>query len=141
MLSLEDRLEINDLYAAYAYAFDSNKAQEWAELFTPGGVFRLENFGEIVGRDALAEFASSRNESAPNVSHHTTNVIAEATSTGADGKAYVLALRLDGKTIRVRNLGGYVDKLEKVDGRWRFALRHFSSWLEPELVDAPIVSW
>jgi hypothetical protein len=138
MLSPQDRIEINDLYARYAYAFDSNSAQQWGELFTPEGVFRLEGFGDISGRAAIEAFARERNAVAPNVSHHTTNVVVEETANGVLGRAYVLALRIDGEQLRIRNLGAYRDTLEKFAGSWRFALRHFSSWLDPDLVDAAI---
>ena len=137
---MEDRLEINDLYARYAHAFDSNSVEEWAHLFTPDGVFRLEGRGELVGRAALMEFALGRNGATPNISHHTTNVIADETSEGADGRAYAVAFRSDSDSIRMVNVGRYADKLVKYEGAWRFAERHFTSWLPPELLDAPVAS-
>lgn len=128
------------LYAHYAHAFDLNNAGEWAQLFTPDGVFRLEGYGEVVVRGALIEFVLSRNGSTPEISHHTTNVVAVGTSEGADGRAYAFALRIDEENIRIRNVGGYVDKLVMHEGKWRFSLRHFSSWLVPGLVDASIAT-
>jgi hypothetical protein len=139
MLSDADRLLAHELYARYAYAFDSNAAAEWAALFTEDGAFRLGAELEIRGREALREFAAGRNESAPGVSHHTTNVLVEETAAEAlRGRAYVLALRVDGPQVRIRNLGAYVDELVKVDGAWLYRERHFTSWLDPGTVDAAL---
>ena len=113
MLSDADRLKAHELYARYAYAFDSNAADEWASLFTDDGEFRLGEDRVIGGRTALRDFALERNGSAPGVSHHTTNVLVEEVEPDVlAGRAYVLALRVDGAAVRIRNLGVYADESE-----------------------------
>jgi uncharacterized protein (TIGR02246 family) len=106
-LSIEDRVEIEDLYARYGYGFDEGDGAAWAAVFTPDGSFLRDGEPDLVGSEALSSFVEERAASAPHVTHHTTNILIEGTPGGARGKAYVIALRMDGGTMRLRNLGRY----------------------------------
>jgi hypothetical protein len=66
------------------------------------------------------------------------NVLVEATDTGARGSAYFFCLRLGGDgEFRLRNFGRYDDEFVHEDGTWKISSRTVVSELPPELVDAP----
>src|SRR5690606_5762813 len=52
-LSLQDRLDISDLFARYVHTVDSNQADAWVGLFTPDGVFDIPGVMRMEGRDQL----------------------------------------------------------------------------------------
>ena len=137
-LTVEDRLEIHELYARYAYAFDSNDGASWADVFTADGRFLRPGEPDIVGSDALEAFVGERNAMAPGVSHHTTSITLEDAGDGARGRAYVLVLRVHEGALRLRNMGRYADELVAVDGRWRFRQREYTPWISPEMADARV---
>ena len=63
--AVEDRLEILDLEAAYAVAWDFGRAQEWAELFTADGWFEMIATGSmpylrVTGHAELRGFCEQR---------------------------------------------------------------------------------
>ena len=135
-LSNEDRWEIRDLYFRYSYAFDEGDGAAWAAVFTPDGSFLRSGEPDLVGSAALAAFVAERTALAPNVSHHPSNILIEASPDGARGKAYILALRMDGRELRLRNFGRYDDEFVKFEGAWRIAVRRFTGWLEPGTSDS-----
>ena len=137
-LSTDDRLALQDLYARYAYAFDSADADRWAALFTRDGRFAPPAMPEVVGTAALRAFAAARAEDAPGMRHLMSNVLVEPADDGARGTAYFLCLRLgpDG-LFRLRNFGRYDDVFEREDGTWKIATRTVVSELAAGLVDLP----
>jgi ketosteroid isomerase-like protein len=135
-LSVEDRLDIHDLYARYAYAFDAGDGDAWAGLFTANGRFLREGEPDLVGRPVLRQFALDRNAAAPGVSHHTTSITVEGDGDAAHGAAYVLVLRVSDGELRLRNMGTYTDEIRRVGDQWQFARRVYRTWLSPEMVDA-----
>ena len=48
-LKMQDRAEIHDLYARYAYAFDGADADAWAALFMPGRAVRPPGIEPVIG--------------------------------------------------------------------------------------------
>jgi limonene-1,2-epoxide hydrolase len=59
----QDYADIDQLFALFGYGFDSAAADgyEWANLFTPDGIFvNGTAIGQMKGRDTLAAFASGR---------------------------------------------------------------------------------
>lgn len=139
-LSLSDRLEIQDLYARYAYAYDAGDAEAWAALFTAQGSFGRAGEEPVVGAEALARFVVDNLGASPGVSHHTTNVLVEADGEAARGHAYALVIRVaeDG-SVRLRNVGAYEDRFERTHEGWRFAARVFTSMLPAESIDSLLV--
>lgn len=140
-LSTADHLEIQDLYARYAYAYDGGDAEGWASLFTPEGMFGRAGDEPVRGAAALARFAIENLAANPGVTHHTTNVLIEADRTGIRGRAYVLVLRVatDG-SVRLRNVGEYEDRIEHTHAGWRFASRLFRSRLPDGSVDSVLIT-
>jgi 3-phenylpropionate/cinnamic acid dioxygenase small subunit len=137
-LTVQDRLEIQDLYVRYAYTFDDADADGWSALFMPDGRFAPPGVEPVVGTEALRAFVANRSSDSPGMRHVIANVLIEADGANVTGRAYFVCYRLDGDGgFRLRNFGRYVDKLDRHDGSWRFAVRDIVGELAPNLVDAP----
>ncbi len=137
-LSTDDRATLHDVYARYAHAFDGADAEAWAALFAAGGRFAPPGVDEVVGTEALRHFVAARAADAPGMRHVMSNVLVEATDSGARGRAYFFCLRLGGdRQFRLRNFGRYEDEFVREEGTWKIASRVVISELAPELVDAP----
>ncbi len=137
-LTPDDRAALHDLYARYAFTFDSGDADAWAQLFTDDGRFAPPVVDEVVGTEALREFVATRSSTTPGMRHLISNVLVEETDEGARGSAYFVCLRLseDGR-VRLRNTGRYDDEFARRDGQWKIARRTVVAELPLELVDAP----
>ena len=136
-LTVEDRLEIHELYSRYSHAFDSGDVDAWVALFIPEGRFGVPA-GPITGTDGLRRFATERAEQAPGMRHLITNVTLDATGGGANGRAYFLCFRLAGDgRLRLLNIGRYEDELVKTDDGWRFAARDVVGEVPDAIRDAP----
>lgn len=133
-----DRLEISDLYARYAFAFDKGLAEDWAAAFTPEGSFDID--GKLLqGRAELVEFARFMFKP-PGMLHFVSNLLVTPTpDDGAAGRAYVQVMRVaaDG-SLRMVNIGEYEDVIVRHDSAWRFRARRFRSWVPAALGDVPI---
>ena len=70
-MSVEDRLDILQKIAEYAYTFDGKDAEGWANLFTKDGVWdsiikeQEEPMDHLVGRDTIREWAVNRHKTIP----------------------------------------------------------------------------
>jgi ketosteroid isomerase-like protein len=134
-LSVEDRLDIHELYARFAMAVDAGDADGWVAVFVPDGVWRRHGKADIVGSEQLRQFALDVNAATPGMLHYTTNILLEETPGGALGRAYLLVLR-GGDTLHVRGVGQYEDQLVKFNGRWRFAMREYRTSIPYEIADS-----
>jgi len=138
-LELADRVEIQDLYASYAHAFDTGDAATWADHFAPDGRFVYSDQAPIVGTVALREFFARRHAEAPGIRHFMASLVLDVTADGVRGRIYALVLRLAGDgALRVRTIGGYEDDLVRGDRGWRFLERHYEPWLPDDLADAAL---
>lgn len=132
-LNASDRLDIHELYARYALYFDNGNPQAWANVFSEGGRFVLEDHAEIVGRADLATFAQERMERSPGIRHYTTNICIDDTEQGVRGQAYALVVcKRPGDVLRLRTMGSYEDQLVREGGTWQFLLRRYIPWIAPE---------
>lgn len=140
-LSAEDRFEIQDLYAAYAFRYDRGEAEAWADLFTSDGTFGRAGEEPAQGREELERFVAENLGANPGVTHHTSNVVAEPDGPDrAIGGAYALVVRVDEDgAVRLRNVGTYQDELVRTPAGWRFAARVFTSGLPTESIDSVLV--
>ena len=123
-LSIEDRLEIQELYARYNHAIDFGKADAWAACFTTDGVFTASAAGTFTGTEALAGFARGFAERVK-ARHWTNNLIVEGAPGGAKGTCYLALLMLGGgeKPTAIATTGVYNDTLAKGEDGWRFTSR------------------
>lgn len=125
MLTIQDRLDINETLALHAYIFDDNKLDRMEELFTPDAVYDMSATASGVkalrGIDTIRTAASHMAESghAP-VAHFVTNIV--ATYLGDDAatvQSRGLMIMADGSPHAVT----HNDVLERSDGHWRISQR------------------
>lgn len=130
-LTALDYAEIQQLNTHYAQALDScaDNGREWANLFTPDGVFIAYN-GTTEGRKALAALAGSPQYCAPpmnplTVNHISVNVMIEPSSEGAIGKSYLVFVDIgkDGYKGELVGAGKYYDVYVKTPEGWRIKSR------------------
>src|SRR5262245_1422690 len=119
-LSTADQLEIQQLYARYTYAFDSNDSKILATVFVPDGDFflggnKMKAMGMIKGP------AKAR----PEVHHVTTSIVFNASPEGARGSAYVTLVDLAKTPPAITGGGFYEDVIVKTPEGWRFKSRSY----------------
>jgi SnoaL-like protein len=121
----EDREQIRELYARYAYTIDYGAHEEWVRCFTEDGVFESPRFGRHAGHAALLKFTATYKESngAAQVRHMMTNVTFELNGDAATGGCYLTYYHCRGGKATLEALGRYEDELRKVDGKWLFQRR------------------
>jgi uncharacterized protein (TIGR02246 family) len=74
-LSLEDRIEVDELISEYAAVVDHARWHELASLFAPGAVLKVGR-DQLAGRAAIAEWSASCAARKPRrTRHQVTNVI------------------------------------------------------------------
>jgi len=135
-LSALDYIEIQQLVARYARAIDtcSNNGYDYADLFTPDGIFLPVVNGRpitgIKGRERLAEVSGGGSNQCENVGwieqgvrHIYTNHIITPTAEGAAGTVDMLMIGLDGDPNRIAHDGYYEDRYVKTADGWRFSQR------------------
>jgi SnoaL-like domain len=134
-----DYQEIIQLTNRYAYGIDtcSNNGYDYADVFTPDGVFIDRNSDEgfrqggrvlARGRDKLAELVGGGSRGCKTKlvwtdwSHIMTNQVITPTPEGATGRIYLLQLGVNGPGSIERH-GGYEDVYVKTAAGWRIKSR------------------
>jgi len=125
-LTAEDYIEIQQLVARYPYALDQNPDEglSYANLFTPDAVFRQPR---TEGRQNLATMASRAPHGAKYTRHFLANHVIEATTDGAVGKQYLVAVDIgeSGQPSSIFLGGHYEDVYARTPEGWRFKTRTF----------------
>ena len=122
-LTVQDRLDIQELMAVYSRCIDFGGWDELPELFTDDCTL---DFGKLMGKhegkDAVRGFASMLKGAGLTMRHYVTNCIITGTGEEAEATTYVLAFtgQLGSLT---PTTGRYEDVLRKQDGRWRLHVR------------------
>jgi hypothetical protein len=132
-LTALDYIEIEQLNHKYAWAIDTcaNDGFEYADLYTPDGIFISgENGDSWQGRERLAEAAGGNGRGCPfpamPLSHLIVNLVIEATPDGAIGKSYLVYPGRNGEYADEKHHGhdgGYQDTYVKTAEGWRFKER------------------
>ncbi len=133
--TVADRIAIQDLLAAYAFAFDCGRPDEWAATFTPDGEFH-NRAGEVFkGTGQLRAFAASfaaPDDSARTSQHWTTNVVLTPVNDNRIAlRCYGMILTTADGAPRIRSITGYDDEVRRIGGRWLFARRRVVGWPMP----------
>ena len=141
------KMQIQEVMYRYALYHNTDKPEEYAELFTEDADF----FGLIHGRDAIYEMAVEEVDKlgALGVTVHgdykfgflntqiVNPVIDIINATHAEGIAYVQVVvpDVDNDNVpTILSVGTYRDEFRKIDGKWLIAKREFStSHSNPEL--------
>jgi hypothetical protein len=135
-LTALDYIEIQQLVAKYARAIDtcSNNGYDYADLYTPDGIFQPDVPGlsipPIQGREALAEVSGGGSNKCENVAwieqgirHVYSNHIITPSPEGATGTVDMMMIGLDGDPYKIAHDGFYDDIYVKTDDGWRFKQR------------------
>ena len=138
-LTALDYIEIQQLVNRYAFAIDtcSNNGYDYADLYTPDGIFYWGvGSRKSVGREQLAEAAGGGKNGCkklqtataeqPLATHTTVNLIIEPSSEGATGKSYLVYPGDSGThsdPTHSGHVGGYQDVYVKTAQGWRFKSR------------------
>ena len=136
MLTVEDRLAMQALYARYCECFDLGNAEGWVNCFAPDGIFKSAK--DFHGHAELRGFVEGRIKVRPegaqrNVQHWNTNLIVEGDGNKAKGMCYLMLIGQDAasKQIAFPVQGTYSDELVKINGQWKFAQRQSFRDLPP----------
>jgi hypothetical protein len=121
----DDREEIRELYARYAFTIDHGPYEDWVKCFTPDGVFDSPRLGRHEGHEALRKFTVMYKHSAGDalVRHMITSVTFRIEDDRAMGGCYLNYYHVKGGKATLEALGRYQDELRKVNGEWLFQYR------------------
>jgi hypothetical protein len=135
-LTALDYFQIQQLVARYARAIDTcaNNGYDYADLFTPDGVFIPSINGQpgpkTQGRDKLAEISGGGARGCKNVGwilqgvrHLYVNHIITPTVDGATGTVDMLMIGLGGDPNKIEHDGYYEDTYARTPQGWRFKQR------------------
>lgn len=128
MTEASQRWEIEDLYSRYNQAVDRFQAAEFADLFAPDGWF--ESSARHTGKESLRAFVVARearlaDSDVTDQRHWTSNLVVDFKDGHAEAECYLMRVGTERATgtVRILGTGRYVDRLVRIDGRWRFASR------------------
>jgi hypothetical protein len=135
-LTALDYIQIQQLVARYARAIDtcSNNGYDYADLYTPDGVFLPMVNGKSVpgiqGREKLAEVSGGGSKGCKDVGwikqgvHHIyVNHVITPTPEGATGTVDMMMIGLGGDPNKIESDGYYEDVYVKTAQGWRFKQR------------------
>jgi hypothetical protein len=129
-LTAQDRLDIQQLIARYAFAYDSgaDNCFAFADLFTADGEF-VGQRGHAQGRDGLAAYCRGGRKPTIGISHFIMNPVIDVTKDGVTGKQYLIVANIgqnDQPGGEFSTTGGhYEDVYAKTTQGWRFRRREF----------------
>ena len=118
---IQDRVDIDNLFSAYAYTLDDGDANGWIALHTEDGVFDGPGLNRFEGPEGLRAIADIVIEgSQGNLRHMTTNVLV---TPGANGDEVAVRLRTLVTDWNVDPAGtqfnDYRGTLVRINGHWR----------------------
>jgi hypothetical protein len=146
VLTAQDYIDIQQLVASYGYAIDkcTNSGYDYADLYTPDGVFGISDENGVPGtarfegRDRLAQAAGGGKngcidpKTAPDrysMSHIMANLVITPAPGGATGKSNLLVVGFGDPTakepapVKAYSWGHYDDFYVKTAKGWRFKTR------------------
>lgn len=131
-IPVDARLEIIELIARYAWAYDTNEVEDLLATFTSDGT--MWTFGELVGgRDKIAEMiaANAARRGTAGWQHLTDHhVFRDFTGKSVTVYSFYTMIEADasGANGRVRAIGYYTSYCRKQGGEWLFARRDVTRW-------------
>jgi hypothetical protein len=124
VLSAQDLLEIQMLSSQYAIAMDEGDAKTWIETWAKNGVWQ-GGLGRYEGLSRLCQLFSDLGERIKGKRHLMTNFVIDGAGDSASQKCYLVVVEI-GQPARLVSTLVYNDKLQKIDGRWKFSDRQVS---------------
>jgi hypothetical protein len=140
-LTPQDYYEIQQLYARYCHALDSEAGHGamFASVFTPNGVLVDRDGNTYQGQQQLTTFARQNPDTSKgpiNTGHFSTNILIEPSAAGARGKSYLMIAEGEVGRRQFVNGGQYWDEFAKTPDGWRFSKRVFHGARENESATA-----
>lgn len=142
-LTAEDRLDIQELLAAYAWTFDTGDVEGFVGCFTADAVLCEDAFEEPdrwvgeAGIRAMAEFFFSR-PSFPGRQHHVSHIMIDGAGDEATVRSFCFVTDCKGEPpFMVRFAGHYLDRVVRQGGRWLFQDRLIRDWSGEALARFP----
>jgi SnoaL-like domain len=128
VLSAQDNVEIQQLYARYNIAIDAGDAEGYAATFTPDGIFN-----QFAGHDALVGFAKMWREKLNGATrkHWNNNLPISGNAKEASGFVYLMLVDIGTKPASILTTGTYTDSLVKTKDGWRFTKRTTKADVSP----------
>lgn len=118
-LSVEDRLDIQQLLGLYGHVIDERAFSRLGELFTEDAVFDLQGF-DGTRFEGLAAIAKMLRDSEQHpLAHHATNIVLESGEGGTRALSKGIGVGAGGRVGSVT----YRDRLVKTDAGWRIRER------------------
>lgn len=133
-LGTEDRLQIHQLYADYAFAIDLGEIETWLNYFTEDGElgWAPNESGaparpSMKGHDALRAMAQNVGSGPVKGYHWNTNISVTGTADGAAGRCFFMLVKEKAGTGEIGVVGYFQDELVKLDRGWVFRKRTMHS--------------
>ena len=124
--TLQDRLQIEDLFIRYTCALDAGDVETLVACFAEDGSLLSPAVGEKKGRAAIREFAqrfARFRERGSQLRHVISNFRIDVDGDRAAAKCYLVVFLTRDGTSRLLAPGTYDCALARVDGRWVFERR------------------
>jgi hypothetical protein len=126
LLTVQDYIEIQQLYANYSHALDTGQGDRFAATFTPDGEFTggraagraTETRTPLKGTEGLTRMGSGGGGR-----HFTANLVITPTPEGANGSCYLLLFNARNVPATITETAIYQDTLVKTPEGWRFSKR------------------
>jgi hypothetical protein len=123
---MDDLLQIQQLYARYAWALDDRRDEDWLHCFTEDGSVESSMFGRFEGREQLRRFLVKYQAAFKTMQlrHLNSNLLIEISGDQAEGRCYLVLYSSRRGKGDINAIGIYRDELQQIgDGRWLFASR------------------
>lgn len=136
-MSFDDWQALHRLLTVYAEHVDAGRHDEVAALFADA-TYRIEHAGTdhvsvYQGADAVRGFCEQvrlYDDGTPRTRHVITNVDIHLDGDSASSRCYATVFQqTDALPLQAIACGRYLDRFERVDGRWRFADRLVTGFL------------
>ncbi|HEY5410103.1 MAG TPA: nuclear transport factor 2 family protein [Caulobacteraceae bacterium] len=135
-LSIEDRLALQDLMAAYAWALDTGDVEGLVAVFTADCLMKEEVFDDPdiwEGHEGIRGLADHYFNAPgfPGRQHHTTQVQYTPKDDGSvDIRSFAFVTECEGEPPYVLRFAGYYEDtaVRDTDGEWRFKVRAVRLW-------------
>ena len=131
-VAVADRLLCLELFARYAWALDTHDVEAYVALFAPEGFTEMPGLGRFQGAARLREYGHSLTDDPryKGRQHWCAQSVFEADGDAIRVKSYgsITYRNPETKETGILGTGYYLDRLVKVDGKWRFAERVWNRW-------------
>ena len=137
-LSVEDRLDLMDLFARYYWALDLGDAEAAVDCYAEGGTLDHLWQGVLTGREQITEAFKELWYERPSWwfarQHRLNNYVWEKEGDGAHVKAFfsILQHNVYYRTNFVFGIGTVDVFCVKEDGEWKFKTFGINAWIQPE---------